>query len=116
MALRDIFPGTQLKGCGFHWAQAILRKVQDVGLKATYERREGAHMLIKKLLALPFLPGAHIRRAFARFREKADSSSDPMKTLFQYVEDHWLESSLWSEKEWSVYRQSNQTIYIYLCL
>ena len=50
MALRDIFPGTQLKGCGFHWAQAILRKVQDVGLKATYERRDGAHMLIRKLV------------------------------------------------------------------
>ena len=85
-------------------------------LKATYERREGAHMLIKKLLALSFLPGAHIRRAFDRLREKADSSSDPMKTLFQYVEDQWFESSLWSEKEWSVYRQSNQTIYIYFCL
>ena len=32
-----------------------------------------------------------------------------MKTLFQYVEDQWLESSLWSEKEWSVYRQSIMT-------
>ena len=44
MALRDIFPEMQLKGCGLHWTQAILRKVQDLGLKATYESREGAHM------------------------------------------------------------------------
>ncbi|XP_052768120.1 uncharacterized protein LOC128208610 [Mya arenaria] len=56
-ALRSVFPGTQLKGCAFHWCQSVLRHVQHLGLKATYERREGALQLIRKLLALPFLPG-----------------------------------------------------------
>ncbi|XP_052787549.1 uncharacterized protein LOC128241241 [Mya arenaria] len=108
-ALRSVFPGTQLKGCAFHWCQAVLRHVQHLGLKATYERREGAHQLIRKLLALPFLPGQHIERAFIKLKDRAEGSSDQMKELFTYVEDQWMESSLWSTTEWSVYRQTIRT-------
>ncbi|XP_052804540.1 uncharacterized protein LOC128234373 [Mya arenaria] len=32
-----------------------------------------------------------------------------MKELFTYVEDQWMESSLWSTTEWSVYRQTIRT-------
>ncbi|XP_052802936.1 uncharacterized protein LOC128233092 [Mya arenaria] len=104
-----VFPGTQLKGCAFHWCQAVLRHVQHLGLKATYERREGAHQLIRKLLALPFLPGQHIERAFIKLKDRAEGSSNQMKELFTYVEDQWMESSLWSTTEWSVYRQTIRT-------
>ena len=39
-------------------------------------------------------------------------SAESVKELFQYVEDTWVESYLWSVDEWSVYRQpvkSNDT-------
>ncbi|XP_052820018.1 uncharacterized protein LOC128245833 [Mya arenaria] len=98
-ALRSVFPGTQLKGCAFHWCQAVLRHVQHLGLKATLKRREGAHQLIRKLLALPFLPGQHIERAFIKLKDRAEGSSNQMKELFTYVEDQWMESSLWSTTE-----------------
>lgn len=108
-ALRDVFPGTALKGCGFHWAQALQRRVQEVGLQATYQRREGVHNIVRKLLALPFLPGRDIPRAFERLRDRADGSSEPVTSLFQYVDDQWLDNSLWSPDEWSVYRQTVRT-------
>ncbi|WAR15488.1 hypothetical protein MAR_005593, partial [Mya arenaria] len=46
----------------------VLCHFQHLGLKATYERREGAHKLIRKLLALPFLPGQHIGHAFMKLK------------------------------------------------
>ncbi|KAH3774036.1 hypothetical protein DPMN_175407 [Dreissena polymorpha] len=98
-----------LKGCAFHWAQAVLRKVKDVGLQTTYERREGVHDLIRKLLALPFLPGPHIPRAFDCLLDKAEGNTAQMRPLFEYVENQWIESTLWSESEWSVYKQTVRT-------
>ena len=105
-ALRNAFPGAQLKGCVFHWTQAVMRKVTELGMKTNYEKRQGDHAFIRKLLALPFLPGEHIRRAFGRLNEKVGGGSAPMASLFQYVEDQWMSSSLWSCQEWSVYRQT----------
>ena len=30
-ALRDLFPDISLKGCSFHWTQALWRKVRNMG-------------------------------------------------------------------------------------
>ncbi|KAH3887727.1 hypothetical protein DPMN_011746 [Dreissena polymorpha] len=32
LAVRRVFPGVTIKGCVFHWTQAVWRKVQDLGL------------------------------------------------------------------------------------
>ncbi|KAH3837820.1 hypothetical protein DPMN_111221 [Dreissena polymorpha] len=47
---------------------AVLRRINIVGLKTTYERREAVHALMRKLMAVPFLPGTHIPRAFRRYK------------------------------------------------
>ena len=86
-----------------------MRKVAEVGLKPTYEKREGVHLLIRKLLALPFLPGAHIHRAFDRLRETVDDRMPAMDQLFCYVEDQWIHNTLWAPEEWSIYRQNVRT-------
>ncbi|WAR30558.1 hypothetical protein MAR_033100 [Mya arenaria] len=39
-------------------------------------------------------------------KDRADASSTQMKKLFTYVEDQFMESSLWSATERSVYRQT----------
>ncbi|XP_033756187.1 uncharacterized protein LOC117338932 [Pecten maximus] len=39
-AVRSVFPGVDLKGCSFHWAQAVLRKVDSLGLRATFRKRQ----------------------------------------------------------------------------
>ena len=98
-----------MKGCVFHWTQAVMRKVGEVGLKTTYDRRAGAHHVIRKLLALPFLPASDIPRAFEKLLQKVDSSSTEMTALFSYVKDQWLGSSLWPCEEWSIYRQVVRT-------
>ncbi|KAH3819500.1 hypothetical protein DPMN_121238 [Dreissena polymorpha] len=66
-ATLGFFPTSQLKGCAFHWSQAVLRRINEVGLKTTYERREAIHDLMSKMMAIPFLPTVQIPRAFNRY-------------------------------------------------
>ncbi|XP_052216943.1 uncharacterized protein LOC127834866 [Dreissena polymorpha] len=72
-ALREIFSAAQMKGCVFHWTQVVLRRINVVGLKTTYEKREAVHALMRKLMAVPFLSGIHIPRAFSGLAERATS-------------------------------------------
>ena len=53
-----------VKGCAFHWAQAVWRKVQDVGLRAAYHEDSAVYKLIRRVLSLPFLPAEHIQVAY----------------------------------------------------
>ncbi|KAH3871960.1 hypothetical protein DPMN_035175 [Dreissena polymorpha] len=46
-----------MKDCVLHWSQAVLRRINEVGLKTTYERRKAVLALMIKLMSIPFLPG-----------------------------------------------------------
>jgi hypothetical protein len=59
-ALRQLFPGMPIKGCVFHWCQAIFRKIQKSGLAVSYSSKGSAYTFPLKLMALPFLPREHI--------------------------------------------------------
>jgi len=75
-----------------------MRKLGEVGLKTTYMKRQWAHLFIGKLLAHPFLPGHHIRRAFDRLRQKSPDVA-PFTALMDYVMDNCIETSRWSVHE-----------------
>ncbi|XP_056000778.1 uncharacterized protein LOC130048270 [Ostrea edulis] len=78
-----------------------MRKVANLGLKTTYEERQAVHRLIKKLLALPYLPSGHIQGAFDNLRQLANTPA--LRELFQYVQDTWLDSDVWGIRQWSVF-------------
>ena len=58
-AIHRVLPTVQIFGCFFHWAQAVWRKVQALGLQSTYTSNNATHKYIKKLMSLPYLPAAH---------------------------------------------------------
>jgi len=35
--VKDVFPEVVVKGCGFHFRQTLMRRVQQEGLKVAYE-------------------------------------------------------------------------------
>ncbi|XP_060604396.1 uncharacterized protein LOC132757205 [Ruditapes philippinarum] len=106
-AVKDVFPNVSIKGCIFHWSQAVMRKVGNIGLKQTYEGKQAIHWYIKRLLALPFLPAEHIEIAFNKLKTLA--STTELKELIEYIENQWLGNSVWSVRQWCVYRQSVRT-------
>ncbi|KAH3809077.1 hypothetical protein DPMN_137440 [Dreissena polymorpha] len=73
------------KGCCFHWGQAVLRKVNNLGLKTTYERREGVHQYVRKLMAL----GIHIIPSFRAL--KIVAGTKPLKDLVAYLDRTWMQ-------------------------
>ena len=55
-AAKIAFPQTDMRGCYFHLAQSITRKVSSVGLKTTFENNLDMKLKLKSLAALSFVP------------------------------------------------------------
>ncbi len=68
LAIRGAFPGVEIKGCAFHWSQAVWRHVQSIGLAEMYMRREGLHFFVHQVLALQFLPSAHLNKQYRCYK------------------------------------------------
>ena len=107
IAIREAFPGVKLKGCAFHWSQAVWRHVQSVGLAEMYMRREGLHSFVRQVLALQFLPSTHIRQAVQMLQMKA--STQATQTLIGYLRRQWLDNPVFPAEAWSVYSQNVRT-------
>ncbi|WAR06144.1 LOW QUALITY PROTEIN: hypothetical protein MAR_021513 [Mya arenaria] len=100
-ALREVFPRSKLHGCGFHWASSAESRQSA----CRQPMSDGKVCISMELLALPFLPPGDIPRAFQKLKDRSDGSSEQLRELFHYVTDQWLENSIWSPDEWSVYRK-----------
>jgi len=56
-ALRHVFPQSRVKGCPFHFRQAVYPRFQQEGLKAQYEDESSpVRRWIRQLLAMSALP------------------------------------------------------------
>lgn len=106
-AIRDVFPGISIKGCVFHWNQAVWRHVQQFGLAATYQQRRGMYDYIRQLMALPFLPAQHIRQAFDHLKTKANT--EQLQRLVNYMDRQWFQHAVFDVASWCVFRQTVRT-------
>ncbi len=50
-----------IKGCYFHFCQALLRKVQDLGLQSEYRRNSELRSFVQKAAAVAFVPLRYVR-------------------------------------------------------
>ena len=68
MLLAAGFQGVRNKGCHFHLAQSIYRRVQMSGLSSRYGNDENFSLLIRHIPALAFLPPDDISAAFNQLK------------------------------------------------
>jgi len=87
-AFRDEFPEAEISGCFFHLSQSIIRKVNELGLKAEFEAEDGDfNIKVKSLASLAFVPPAEVN---ARYDELAqifpdDDSSNQLLSYFEHT-------------------------------
>ena len=84
-----VFPGVLIRGCSFHWAQCIWRKIQDIGLALADKNDNATRKLCRKFLALPYLPNEHIPALFEKLAAKA--TAPMMADLVTYIRMNWVE-------------------------
>ena len=106
-SIRHVLPEVERRGCAFHFTQAVWRKIQTLGLQGAYTSDDGTYKLLRKLMALCYLPEQHIPAIFRRLATQA--TTDPIKQLFSYFEKNWLQSSIWPPSSWSVYTMAIRT-------
>jgi len=82
-----VFPRAHLAGCFFHLGQCLWRKVQDCNLAEAYREDESVRMYVKMLLALGFVPVAHVPQAFD---ELVETSPPQLATINDYWEDNFI--------------------------
>ena len=80
---RAMFPCVRVKGCVFHWVQAVWRHIQGVGLQEAYNKDAGTHTFLRKLMALPFIPHEHVLRVFLQLASLA--SDEKLKQICTYI-------------------------------
>ena len=69
-ALRQCLPEVSVRGCWFHWAQAVYRHVKEYGLRGGYIHQLTIRTYIRELTALPNLPATHIEPAFMEMKAR----------------------------------------------
>ncbi|XP_055384349.1 uncharacterized protein LOC129614007 [Condylostylus longicornis] len=91
-SLSYIYPDTVIKGCWFHYTDAVLSQMKLLKLKKETAKGIGASAL-KMLLVLPLLPPEYMvpgLESTRKWMEEKTIFSEGLSNLCDYVENHWL--------------------------
>ena len=108
-ATRCVFPEVNIKGCTFHWTQAVWEKIQELGLAPAYFNDEGCQIYLRKLMSLPFLPPEFMIIPTVFLNLAAEATTEPIKILTEYINKTWISSRVWPPKAWSCFMQTVRT-------
>ena len=116
-ALRDLmnsneFVEVQLKGCLFHFCQAIFKYILFLGLKKEYFKDQGTMVICQHLMSLPLLPVEKIVAQFERIEAECTAATHnvtQLKSLAAYVRATWISGRLWTHVDWCQHRQNVRT-------
>jgi len=106
-AVRHVLSGVVMRGCNFHFAQALWRNVQSLGLQSLYSSDDAVNRVCRKTMALSYLPSAAIPAAFEELER--DNVRPVVTAHLDYVRRNWVESAVWPPSSWSVFMQPIRT-------
>ena len=82
--------------------------MQECGLQAAYTEDQGTYSLLRKVMALPFLPEAEIVPIFEHLQRQA--TTERLSDFMEYVSRTWAHrNASWPPSCWSVYLRSVRT-------
>jgi hypothetical protein len=89
-AFHDAFPVATVTGCYFHLTQALVRKVNEVGLKNLYEVDDAVRVYIRCLAALAYVPPVDVVEAFEILVEATPPGIDHLDEITTYFEHTYI--------------------------
>lgn len=90
-AFRRTFPGAEIKGCNFHFNQAIWRKVQALGLVDSYKEDVQIRQHIRMCAALAHLPQEFVDDGWLYIMQSSPDN-EAIRKFNDYFVDQWLEN------------------------
>lgn len=128
-ALKEVFLHISIRGCWFHWEQAVFKKVSESKsipnieranvfpyfqimkqeLKSAYQKQPRVRSFLKLLMALPHLPQEHIPQAFENIRQSPLLTDARINKVVGYIEKNWIASRIHPPSSWSVYKRHIRT-------
>ena len=91
-----------VKGCYFHFTQAVLRKAMQYNLKGEYFHKinSGLRIFIKWLMSLVLLPTDLIQSTFKAMYDKIKEKNCPkLLKLYKYYDKNWIGGKNWAMSE-----------------
>ena len=97
-AIRAEFPNASLGGCYFHFAQCLWKAVMRLGLAADYQNDHRLKYVVRKTMALGFIPLAFVRNCYnvmlAHPLTVLMLQVFPhLQAFLTYFEDNWMDAN-----------------------
>ena len=110
-ALTEVFDGVTLRGCAFHWAQAVQGKAKKLGLVTAAGLDPRLSKLLRRGLALQFMPSSHIPQIFQQLRLSSQRYEEGhhIHRYLDYLDQQWISSSTFPPSSWSQYGATIRT-------
>ena len=89
LALQSQFPTSIVKGCFFHFTQAVWRNCQAIGLTTPYNTDHCVKRFVKGLMALPFVPMDQIQHALDILRNDLPAIDSVHRPLLDRLEHYF---------------------------
>ena len=105
IAVRNVCgTSVQIKGCWFHYTQAITKRIKKVGLQASYANLPLVNQTVRRMFALPFVLPWEVEETFMMIVNEAAGScpksvGEKLDELFVYFRRTWL--GKYPPEEWN---------------
>ena len=109
MMSRNEFPNVKIKGCFFHFTQALYRRIGLIGLAAQYKHCLGTRDICRQMMALAFLPKEYVPKQFKRLKERCIMTGiENLKKFAIYMEKNWI-NGWFTPEDWVRFREFVRT-------
>ena len=106
---RNEFPEVTLRGCFFHFCQAVFRRIQNLGMKNQYVCDLGTKDICRRMMSLPLLPHECIPAAFQQLKQRCDDSGlENLQKFAEYMRKNWIEG-WFSPATWGCFMETIRT-------
>ncbi|CAF1545159.1 unnamed protein product [Rotaria sordida] len=99
-AINDIFPQALVKGCHFHFAQNIWKKVKKYNL-VTLSKEENIRRQIANIIALPLIPPKEVNNSMEKIIDELCDCDSKLNKLTDYVIKNYIEDARFSLNMWN---------------